>query len=151
MRDMAQLVRNIIATEQPITFALLCKRVATLTVVGRVTPTLQATVKELLTPFYQDESEAIWLCKEDSSDYHTYRTDSGREVANIPRVELINALSETLREQVALSQDSLTLLAARKLGFNRRGSNVDAAFSDALATMIEAGTVEAVGSNLRLK
>ena len=118
---------------------------------GRVTPTLQATVKELLTPFYQDESEAIWLSKEDSSDYHTYRTDSGREVANIPRVELINALSETLREQVALSQDSLTLLAARKLGFNRRGSNVDAAFSDALAAMIEAGTVEAVGSNLRLK
>ena len=34
MRDMAQLVRNIIATEQPITFALLCKRVATLTAVG---------------------------------------------------------------------------------------------------------------------
>ena len=151
MRDMAQLIRSIIATEQPITFALLCKRVATLTAVGRVTPTLQATVKELLTPFYQDESEAIWLSKEDSSDYHTYRTDSGREVANIPRVELINALSETLREQVALSQDSLTLLAARKLGFNRRGSNVDAAFSDALTAMIEAGTVEAVGSNLRLK
>ena len=151
MRDMAQLVRSIIATEQPITFALLCKRVSTLTAVGRVTPTLQATVKELLSPFYQDESEAIWLSKEDSRDYHSYRTDSGREVANIPRIELINALSETLREQVALSQDSLTLLAARKLGFNRRGSNVDAAFSEALAAMIEAGTVEAVGSNLRLK
>ena len=151
MTDDLTLMRQIIATEQPVTFMLLCRRVNALRQAGRVTPTLQRTLKAYADQFYTDYSGAMWLSEDDCRGYSSYRPNSGRDVTEIPEVEIINAITEALVEQVALNEDNLTLIASKKLGFTRRGANVDAAFAKAIATLKSAGTLEPIGDNLRLK
>lgn len=51
---------------------------------------------------------------------------------------------------MAVDEDTLRLAGAKKLGFTRRGSNVEEAFLAALAAMKAAGEIESVGNNIRL-
>lgn len=146
-----ELMQNIIATEQPLTFMYLCRRVNTLRNAGRVTPTMQKTFRTYTRNFFTDQSGALWLSEEDSRGYKYYRPDSGRDISEIPDAEVINAITEALTEQVALNEDSLTLVASRKLGFTRRGTNVDSAFKKAVETLKATGRLESIGENLRLK
>lgn len=146
-----ELLRNILSTEQPVTFTLLCRRVCALRGMGRVTPSLQKTLGTYLLDFYTDDSGALWATEDESHDYGMYRLNSGRDIADIPLIELHNVIVEVLTEQVSIDEDSLTLFAAKKMGFARRGSNVDAAFRKALENMKAAGKVEQVGQNVRLR
>ncbi|MDE6741394.1 MAG: DUF4011 domain-containing protein, partial [Muribaculaceae bacterium] len=118
------LVRNIIACEQPITFTLLCRRMSSIRGNGRVTPTLQKTLKGYTAKFHTDTSGALWLSKQDSQEYEFYRPNSGRDITEIPEAEIINAIVETLAEQVSLGEDALMMLASKKMGYTRRGANV---------------------------
>ena len=149
--DDIDLMRNIIASEQPLTFMYLCRRVNALRDAGRVTPTLQKTLKAFIPEFHADESGALWLREDDCADYSFYRPDSGRDITEIPEVEIVNVITETLIEQVALDEDSLTLVASKKLGFTRRGINVETAFRNAVSGMRLSGKIETVGENLRLR
>lgn len=145
------LMNKIITTEQPMTLMSLCRRINALRGTGRVTPKMQQAIKSYTNLFYTDNSGAIWLNEEDSRNYSKYRTDSGRDINDIPEIEIINVITEALREQLSLKEDDLTLIASKKLGFNRRGSNVDAVFNKALETMKASGMVETIGENIRLK
>lgn len=144
------LMQNIISIEQPITFMLLCRRVCALRG-GRVTPTLQKKLSLYESSFYKDDSGVLWLNESDSRDYQIYRFNSYRDIIDIPQIELLNAIRESLSEQVAIDEDSLTLIAAKKLGFMRRGINVDTAFKKAIEVLKNMGEIESVGGNIRLK
>ena len=144
------LMQNIISIEQPITFMLLCRRVCALRG-GRVTPTLQKKLSLYESSFYKDDSGVLWLNESDSRDYQIYRFNSHRDIIDIPQIELLNAIRESLSEQVAIDEDSLTLIAAKKLGFMRRGINVDTAFKKAIEVLKNMGEIESVGGNIRLK
>lgn len=146
-----ELVKNIISAEQPVTFMGLCRRVNALRGGGRVTPSMQKAFRIYTSWFFEDESGALWLSDEESKGYKWYRPDSGRDIADIPDVEIANAIVETLEEQLALNDDTLMLLAAKKLGFTRRGVNVDAAFRRVLEQLKSSGLLETVGDNIRLK
>lgn len=146
-----ELMRSIIAKEQPITLTHLCRRVTTLRGLGRLTPTLQKTLGALTHHFHTDSSGALWLTEHHSKNYPFYRPDSGRDITDIPDVEIINAITETLTEQVALGEDDLSLIASKKMGFTRRGANVEAAFRRAIDRMKTDGKIETIGENIRLK
>ncbi len=143
-------LHQIIAAEQPITFTLLCRRACSLREIPRVTPTIQKTIKHYLDSYYLDDSGAIWLNEAECRNFKSFRTNSGRDIADIPQTELINVIYEVLYEQVALNRDSLTLAAARKLGIPRRGVKVDLAFSKAIDVCISSGKIEKTGDNLKL-
>ena len=145
------LMQNIISVEQPITFMFLCRRVCALRGSGRVTPTLQRTFSLYETFFYKDDAGALWLNESDSFNYKMYRPNSGRDILDIPQIELLNVIIESLSEQLAIDEDNLTLVAAKKLGFTRRGTNVDSAFRKALEVLKNKGYIESVGGNVRLK
>lgn len=147
----ADLVRNIIAHEQPITFPLLCKRVCAIKGTSRVTPTLQKTLKGHVEQFHIDPSGSIWLSSKDSRDYKTYRPNSGRDILETPEAEIINVIIETVKEQLSIDEDALMLVAAKKMGFIRRGANVDAAFRKALESLKLIGRLENVGNKVRVK
>lgn len=140
-----ELVKNILKKEQPITFALLCRRVCTLRNLSRVTPTIQRDLTEVVEQnFYTHPDRdgiAVWLSKADSEGYAFYRPASGRDVTDIPMAEIRNVVREAITEQFALQRDQLTLIAAKKLGFTRRGPNVDLALSKALQKLIESGEI----------
>ena len=123
------LMKNIISTEQPITFMLLCYEPS----------------------FYKDDNGIMWLSKSDSHNYQIYRPNSNRDIIDIPQIELLNVIKESLFEQVAVDEDSLTLIAAKKLGFTRRGTNVETAFKKALEVLRNQGKIEYIGNNIRLK
>ncbi|MDE6561705.1 MAG: DUF4011 domain-containing protein [Muribaculaceae bacterium] len=146
-----KLMREIIATEQPITFTHLCRRVSAIRELGRITPSLQKNLGALTGNFFKDSSGALWINEQDSIDYIFYRPDSGRDISDIPEAEIVNSIIETLNEQVALNQDELTLIASKKMGFTRRGINVDAAFRKALETMKATGRIETIGGKVRVK
>ncbi|MDE6548769.1 MAG: DUF4011 domain-containing protein [Muribaculaceae bacterium] len=143
-----ELMHKIIATEQPITFMNLCRRMSSLRG-GRVTPSLQKSLGALTGNFFTDSSGALWINDQDCLDCKFYRPDSGRDISDIPEAEIINSIIETLNEQVALNQDELTMIASKKMGFTRRGTNVDAAFKKALETMKRDGKIERIGENIR--
>lgn len=145
------LIRNILYTEQPMTFPLLCRRVNALQDGNRLTSSFKNMLKTEVDQFYQDDSGAIWLSKEDSLNYPYYRTDSGRDISDIPDIEIINAVIESVEEQVAIDEEDLSLIVARKLGFTRRGSIVDAAIKKALESLVVKGKLETIGKNLRIK
>ena len=86
-----------------------------------------------------------------SKNYKYYRTNSGRDILDIPLVELQNVICETLAEQVAIREDELTLLSAKKLGFTRRGTNVDSALRKALQVLSTNEIIESIGDNVRLR
>ena len=149
--DNAALVNQIISAEQPITVSYLCRRFCEMRGFGRVTPTIQRDVNSCLSPFYKDKYDTVWLSESDSQDYANYRPNSARDVTYIPQVELINALKEVLEEQIAIDENSIRLAGARKLGFTRRGTNVENAFVAALNEMKATDQIESVGSNIRIK
>lgn len=147
-----ELAERIVSKEQPITFTLLCRRISTLRGLGRITASLQNSIKELLTRrFYRDDSNGIWLTADACDAYGSYRPDSGREIADIPEKELTNAICDTLAEQDSITEDSLTLLTAKKLGFTRRGKIVDSTLRNILQALVKAGKVVSTGSYLRLR
>ena len=118
---------------------------------ARVTVATQRRVEPYLSQFHKDENGDLWLTKEDSESYAGYRPNSGRDVGDIPMSELKTVVCESLSEQVALSPGILTLYAAKKLGFARRGANVDAALNKAVQKLLAEGKIEYVGENVRLK
>lgn len=145
------LVRLIVSAEQPITFPYLCRRYCEMRGLTRVSPTVQRDVNGYLGSLYRDETDSVWLSESDRRDYANYRPNSDRDVTYIPQIELINAMKEVLAEQIAIDEDTLRLTGARKLGFTRRGTNVEDVFLAALNVMKATGQIESVGSNIRIK
>ncbi|MDE6310791.1 MAG: DUF4011 domain-containing protein [Muribaculaceae bacterium] len=145
-----ELMREIIAVEQPITFIQLCRRVCAIRGVSRVTATLQKTLSPHQKLFYRDSTGALWLDASASRDYKSYRPNSGRDITEIPMIEIKNAICDTLAEQLAMDEDSLMLVASKKFGFTRRGTNVDSAFRTALELLKSEGKITTAAGRIRL-
>lgn len=149
--SMDELVKSVIQTEQPITFTYLCRRICALQGRGRITQSFQTSITQLLDPFYQDESGAIWMTKEDCDNFMSYRTNSSRDISDIPQAELLNVVREVLSEQISINMNALTLIAARKLGYTRRRTNVEETLQTAINTLSQLNQIEYIGENIRLK
>lgn len=150
-----ELMKKIVTTEQPVSFMELCRRVCALREIPRVTPTIQNDFGQYLgTDFYAEpdrDGQVVWLTEEDSRNYKSYRPDSGRDISDIPMTEIKNVVREAIAEQFALQTDNLTLIAAKKLGFTRRGNKVDAAFREALDQLKAAGEIDEVDGKLSIR
>ena len=64
-----------------------------------------------------------------------------RSIEEIPSVELMEVLFEVVKQNVSIAPDAATLIAAKHMGFSRRGANVDAAFSYALEQLLQRGSL----------
>lgn len=140
------MVATVISTEQPLTFEWLCKRIAERLEQTRVTQSLRDTIGGFLHQYIVETQPngvaVIWYDTNKRSTFDAYRPntkDIKRDISDIPFVEINNVILETVAEQFSISQDGMTLLAAKKLGFARRGANVDAAFKAAVDSLKEKG------------
>lgn len=149
------LVESILKVEQPISFMQLCRKVCALRELGRITPTLQRALADVVSKSFFLESElqgqTVWLSKEDSLQYPWYRPNSNRDITDVPMIEIKNVVLEAIQEQFAIQMDNLTLIAAKKLGFTRRGANVDAAFKEAVRQLTETGLIVVQDGKLKMK
>lgn len=131
---------QLIATEQPITNTLLYKRIARIWGIARVTPRLQNFVNQLLEDKYCEEmndSEVVyWEGEDQAKAYCYYRVDSNREIVDIPLVEVMNAIRFVVEQQIAIPHEDAKRLASQALGFSRKGSNLEAATTQALNELL---------------
>lgn len=142
--DVKSAVKAIVSVEQPIVTSLLNKRVAAALGKPRVTPTLQAEVAEAVKGFYAEVDRggyAYYLSEADAKAFTGYRTASGRDITDIPFVEIENVLLDTVRSQVSLSEDSAVLISAKQLGFTHRGTNISQSFFAAVDNLIKRGLI----------
>lgn len=148
-RQLAIAISKIVAVEQPITFSLLCKRIAALWDVHRMDSSFLHTVSKGLGTAYCDpmmkkEHPYYWRSFEDSLGYRNYRVDSQRDIEDIPIIEVMNALRYSVEQQIAIPEDDLKKHVAVQLGFSRSGTRIDAYIAKALDILMKSSelTVE---------
>lgn len=130
-------ISDIIKVEQPITLMHLARKVSSLKGYPRVTPTLLEEVEKYVKFKHYTVPDVrggltIWTNQQSSINYELYRQASGRDIMDIPMIEIKNAVKEAISEQFAISVDSLSLISAKKLGFTRRGTKVESSIQEAL-------------------
>ncbi|MGL5273863.1 MAG: AAA domain-containing protein [Phocaeicola sp.] len=136
---------DLIATEQPITNTLIYKRIARIWGIPRVTPRLQNFINELLEDTYCEEMNdnrmVYWESDIHAKAYCYYRVDSNREILDIPLVEVMNAILFIVEQQIAIPHEDVKRLAAQALGFSRKGTNLEAATTEALNKLLAKGAI----------
>ena len=60
-----------------------------------------------------------------------------RSIEDIPSIELEIVIKEIVTQNLSIPEEGLTLIAAKRMGFSRRGTNVDAALNEVLSRLIE--------------
>lgn len=140
------LAEKIVEKEQPITLMQLCRRVCALRGESRVTPNLLRDFTEIVNGnfyTYQERNDTVvWQSRAFADSYVSYRPNSGRDVTDIPLAEIRNVVVESVKEQFAIEMNALSLIAAKKLGFARRGTKVDEALNLAIRQLIDEGIVK---------
>lgn len=149
----AQLV-EIIKTEAPITSGQLYKRVASIYGIGRVTQKLQGIVDTSLSraPIFSKENNGngrvYWTDIEQTKNYRSYRSESDREFADIPFVEMMNAMRYVASQQLSIERDDLKRLTAAEFGVTRLTAPINQLTEDAVSRHIKSGIIREEGSRV---
>lgn len=135
-RQISAQIAKIIAAEQPITLALLTKRIAKLWN-AKQSAKLSQIVTENLGNAYcdalqRDVKPFFWTDFDTSAHYKQFRSEGGRSIYEIPLIEVINAAAYAVEQQVALPLSDLRSLTARLLGFARTSEKVSETVDQAL-------------------
>ena len=140
IREQLQMLIHI---EQPITNGLLYKRIVKIWGLARVSTRVQSVVDSILENVVAYKSEngnngcVYWEDHDSFEIYTRYRLNSGRDIQDVPYVEIGNAMRYTLNQQIAMGTDDLKRLAAQQLGYSRKGNNIDNATETVLQRLIE--------------
>ena len=134
----------VVKNEQPIMYTLLCKRVASHLNISRVTSKSQYFVDMAMKKYHYiiDRDNKV-ICENINvfNEWDKYRPNveasKRRPIEDIPSIELEIVLIEIVKQNLSIPEDGLTLTAAKRMGFARRGSNVDAALNEVLSKLIE--------------
>jgi len=133
--SLAKRVAAVIEAEQPITLNLLAKRVAE-SLQMRSTDALKALILDNYAPAVIDKSQPdasnpfFWTDAEEKNNYHTFRTESGRSIEDIPIVEVENAVLYAVEQQVAIPVADLTHLTQQLLGLSRTNEAIEKTIRD---------------------
>lgn len=149
-----ELALDILACEQPMTLMYLCRRVCAFKDMPRITPTVLTNITNVAKSnmFIQKlgSSTIVWMNKEDADSYVGYRRNHGRDITEIPLIEVMNAIVASVKEQLSIKTDSLTLIVAKQLGFTRRGTKVDQTLKEALEILVSTNKIVEVDGMLKL-
>lgn len=149
-----ELAMEILRCEQPMTLTYLCRSVCLHKGVPRVTSTMVAAMRRWAEKkAYVEQlgdSFILWSDKTQADSFEGYRQANGRDITDIPLVEVMNVLIQTVQEQLTIKLDALTLIAAKKLGFNRRGSKVDLALKEGMKLLISRQIIVETDGMVRL-
>ena len=133
-------VMDIILVEQPVCYNYLCKRLAKALGFGHAGSNIQAAVTYATEGCYKMKSDITSDCyfinKEAADNYKSYRGKSQRSIAEIPQIEIENAIIEVVREEFALPQNRIPTLAAKKLGFASAASKIREAINSTIVILI---------------
>lgn len=142
--EMLRQLQKIISVEQPITNTLLYKRISKIWNLNRVTFRLQCMIDSLLVSYYQDafsdNIKIYWENAEIAKDYKYYRINSGRDIIDIPIIEVMNAARYIVSQQMSLPTEDLKHLTSQVFGFTRMGTKIDDSIARAISKLISLGS-----------
>jgi len=148
------IISDIIKVEQPIMLTTLAKKISTLRGMPRVIPSLMDDITTYVKYYHFMEKDrdswVVWADEVSSKDYPWYRLEDTREIQDIPTIEIKNAIMEVITEQFAIGTEALTLIAAKKLGFSRRGTKVESSIQKALAQLKTENMIIEEGGKIKL-
>lgn len=142
-----QVLYDIIAVEQPITASLLCDRITKAYSLGRVTSRIQNFINTALEEAYKEpenynKTNVYWKNEESTKDYSTFRTESHRDIQDIPVCEIMNAVKYAIEQQISMPENDLRKVTSKLLGFSRMGTNLEASIGLAISILIKKGTLK---------
>lgn len=135
------LMMNIIETEAPVSRKALFKKVLSAWGITRSGNKVESILDTVVT--FVDKSETVdngnifyWKKNQNPAEYSVYRVDEQsdwkRSIDDISSYEILNAVIEVLSEQISLHTDDLVKEAAKKLGYSRTGTLIDATVRNAV-------------------
>ena len=135
-------IQKMMETEQPITNTLIYKRIVQLWKQSRNTPRIQAMIDHILEKFYTDPyscngTKTYWISEADFLHYEGYRVNSNRDVLDIPIIEMMNAMTYVVEQQISIPKEDCKRITSQILGFSHLGSNIDMATEKALSNLLE--------------
>ena len=155
-RTISNSIKAVIQQEQPVTLNTICKRVTELFSQSRA-PHIQQEVKGVADsiayrdPASPDANPYYWESSETAKGYDKYRKASGRDIDEIPLVEIENVVKLAVRQQLAVPVEDLKRQIVKVLGFSRRTPKLDDAIQRAVnhvvsdkAFVLEDGQVKVV-------
>jgi hypothetical protein len=147
-------ILDILTVEQPVCFNYLCKRLAKSFGFGHAGSNIQAAVTYATKGCYKVKSKITcdyyFINKETADNYKSYRGKSPRSIAEIPQIEIENAVIEVVKEEFALPQDKIPTLAAKKLGFASAASKIREAINSTILILIDQNRINAKDSFITL-
>ena len=152
-RQVSQDIKDIIACEQPVTIGHIRKRILHIYGQSRTTDRLQHLLERALESCYVDPlsvpgNATYWASASAASGYDKYRKASGRDIEDIPLVEIRNATLLALRQQLSLSVSDLLSQISRLFGFQRRTPKTIQLITRAIEVLEQEGLASRVGDTV---
>ena len=104
--------------------------------------------KAYVDPLSVPTNAAYWANAEAAKGYDKYRQVSGRDIEDIPLVEVRNVVLLAISQQLSLSIDDLLSQISRLLGFPRRTSKTKEAIYRVIEHLEREGKVRCEGDNI---
>lgn len=152
---LSAMIKKIVEKEAPISNKLINKRMAKALEPNKMTTQVQALIDGLLSRmnFYREINAPFggsiyWLNMKQATDFKTFRTNSGRDITDVPIMEITNAMRYVIEQQIAIDIESLKRLTAKVLGFTRMGANISRATNAALKILNRKGAVDIKGDKV---
>ena len=151
----ATFIEKLLVAEQPITNLLAYKRVCAQWGITRVTPRLTDLIDSILNNYYCDQftgvkSRTYWHDRDLAVNYTNYRTANERDILEIPVLEVMNAMLYVVGEQISLPKEDLKRLTSQVLGFQRKGTNLEATTEIAYNNLLNYQMIKEEGGNITL-
>lgn len=131
-------VFEILSREQPMTLMYLCRKISLLRFV-KLTPPLISLITNITKTYMYTQRlgscTIVWTNKNAASSFDGYRKNNGRDITEIPLVEIMNAITGSIREQFSIKVDAISLIVTRQLGFSRRGPKIELVIKEALEVL----------------
>jgi very-short-patch-repair endonuclease len=156
--DLRRMVREVIATEGPVSPEVVLRRVRDAFGIqragSRVREAFDATVRALRTTnvvvrdpngFLYEAGRTLTQVRRPNPS----EPESIRSVAEVPRSELELAIECMVRDASAIDEDELTARVASLFGWTRRGQDIDAELRRAVRDLLRRGTIERGPHGLR--
>ncbi len=152
-RQVSQDIKDIIDCEQPVTIGHIRKRILHIYGQSRTTERLQHLLERALASCYVDPlsvpgNATYWASASAASGYDKYRKASGRDIEDIPLVEIRNATLLALRQQLSLSVSDLLSQISRLFGFQRRTPKTIQLITRAIEVLEQEGLASRVGDTV---
>ena len=135
-------LRNIVMTEEPVKANYVCRTLAKLWNVPRITMEFQTMVDMELDAFFEDprfngKERTYWIDHLKWRKWRYYRPESDRDIQDIPLVELMNAARYAIEEQVSMQRVDLKKTVSKLMGYGRLGTRVDEAIEAAITILLQ--------------